>query len=251
MDEDRFGAGETAPHEKIRKILERLLEGFEHLEECLASFFACWQKSLDELASRSKEGVAPAYDGWTSDSTDSSEHSVSGCPRMAQAEGVGDSAFLFFNLSDSLPVELGEEQQLHRLAKRHLVAAAGPESSNGNFLIIYLVEQLERLQHQQDQLQAQCNQLAIRLAEKTQQAAQLSDLFEQHKRQHLQSQQQWLHHLQLLKPFLDSAISHLIEFASVGDNNSLRAEELGDSSLGQSHQILSLPTFRERKSSIG
>jgi|GEM_PF-2646285 hypothetical protein len=243
-----MGGGEAAPFGKIGRILEQLLEGFEQLEECLGSFFAHWQASLEELASLPKGGIDPAYGG-DSNSTNSLGYSASE-GQIAQEKGINDPASSSANGSGPLP---GAEEKLPRVADRLFAAAPCPESATGNLLAVYLVEQLERLQQQRDELQAQCNQLAIRLAEKTQQAAQFSDLLEQHKRQLLHYQQQWMHHLQLLRPFLDSAISHLTEFASapsVGDN-SLKGEEFGESAPGPSHQILSLPTFRERKTSTG
>jgi len=245
-----MGVGEAIPFGKIGRILEQLLEGFEQLEECLGSFFAHWQASLEELASSLKEGIDPASCRRASDATDSSGPSVSGPLSMAQAEAVSDAASPFSHFSHCLPGEPGEKEKLPRPAARVLDLPAGPESSTGNFLALYLVEQLERLQHQRDQLQAQCNQLTLQLAEKTLQAAQLSDLLEQQKRQLLHHQRRWMEHLQLLKPFLDSAITNLTEFAYEGENT-LRLEELSDFAPGQSHQILSLPTFRDKKTSIG
>lgn len=97
-----------------------------------------------------------------------------------------------------------------------------------------LAEPLHHLQKERDALEQQCRQLEARLAEKTQEAAHLAEMLEQHKRQIARQQEQWAKHLQMVKPLIDSLFTSFAE--------SLSLKEMDIPSESDSPQVLSAQT---------
>ncbi len=246
MAEVSSGAKELRPLEKVGKLLEELLEGFEQLEEWLGSFFDHWGKGLEKLNLPHKRGICPSYESNSSGIQLSSGNTTFSGYEYNQQEETGRENLILPKLPPTPPLS---QERFEQLRQKLLADPATPGGNLTTLLAGYLVEQLEQLHHQRDTLQAHCHQLELLVAEKNQQLAQLNSLLEEYKRQLLHYHQHWMEQLQLFKPLLDSVFTTLTELPYGVER--LRDEEIGESGSAGSRPILPLPALSDRKSSTG
>ncbi len=246
------GGSEQLDFTRIRTGLAEVLQGYQQIGDCIQGFLESCRKWFLECSAAQASGGGGNLPASAS----------SNPPSAAVQKKVSDSsASEQIQLLRSQTAELADTlSQLHQFraewtswlteivcAVKDSAAASGP----GISVEARMLEELSRLQKERTALQAQCNQLEALLAEKTNQMAQLAEHLEHQKRYMAQQQEQWVKHLQLLKPLVDSLFTYLAQFPSDWGANIPFHNASPEPSAEPNDHILPLSPQRGMKMSTG
>lgn len=245
------GGSEQLEFARLRASLAETLQGYQEIGDCIKEFLESCRKGF--LACSAAQacgggGNLPAS-------------APLNPPNAVQKKVPDSSASEQIQLLRSQTAELADAlSQLHQFRAEwtswltEIVcaikdSAAAPGA--GISVEARMLGELSRLQKERAALQAQCNQLEALLAEKTHQMAQLAEHLEHQKRCMAQQQEQWVKHLQLLKPLVDSLFTYLAQFPADGGANMPFPYTSSEPLAEPTDHILPLPPQRGRKMSTG
>lgn len=244
------GGSEQIEFARLRTGLAEVLQGYQEIGHCLREFLESCRKWFLAYP------LPQAYGGGGNPPASAPLN-----PPSAVQKKVPDSlASEQIQILRSQMAELADAlSQLHQFRAEwtswltEIVCAIKDSAASGPGISVEarMLEELSRLQKERAALQAQCNHLEALLAEKTNQAAQLAEYLEQQKRHMAQQQEQWVKHLQLLKPLVDSLFTYLAQFPSAGGANIPFPYASSEALAEPTDHILPLSPQRDRKMSTG